>query len=287
MKTCKLCGTKIKRSSTHCRPCANRLNGPKKIREWHHKNVETIFIDGQPVKTINLSSNKHPGYVAIIDIEDYELTSTHKWHPKIDANGVYAGTIITEGNRKQTLRMHRLIMNAKPREEVDHRDGNGLNNRRANLRIATHTENQHNRSAIGGISSFKGVSWHNQRNMYMARICSNKKQRTLGLFDNEVDAALSYDRAARKFHGEFASLNFPEITDYSHLDQLRAKQFSHQSSIYIGVCKRGNRWVARITVDRKRIYLGRFKSEIEATLAYNAAAIKYFGDFSKQNVIFT
>jgi len=95
---------------------------------------------------------------------------------------------------------------------VDHINHDGMDNRKANLRAATHSQNLcHRRKHSGTKSSkYKGVHWHKFNKRWAARITFKKKTINLGYFRNEIDAAKAYDRAARKYHGEFASLNFPE-----------------------------------------------------------------------------
>lgn len=96
--------------------------------------------------------------------------------------------------------------------ETDHRDRNRLNNRRDNLRPATHAQNAHNRAAFKltqGSSQYKGVHWADDRACWVASISSNTKQVHIGRYGREIDAAIAYDTMAQKIYGEFAYLNFP------------------------------------------------------------------------------
>ena len=97
---------------------------------------------------------------------------------------------------------------------VDHRNGDGLDNRRDNLRLATHSENMMNRPKIKSptTSRFVGVYFDKARRLWVARIHLNGKCIWLGRFATEIEAAKAYDEAAKKYHGEFARLNFPEAT---------------------------------------------------------------------------
>ncbi len=94
---------------------------------------------------------------------------------------------------------------------IDHINGNALDNRRANLRIVTRAQNAKNRSKGSKKCSsvYKGVCWHKYNKKWSAEIKSNHRQIHLGYFDDEIEAAKAYDEAAKKYHGEFACLNFP------------------------------------------------------------------------------
>ncbi len=106
--------------------------------------------------------------------------------------------------------MYRLIMNAPKGMVVDHYDGNGLNNCRANLRICTRQQNAYNSRRSGGTSQFKGVHFEKATGKWRATITLKGEHFDLGLYDDEVEAARAYDRKAIELFGEFAYLNFPE-----------------------------------------------------------------------------
>ena len=148
---------------------------------------------------------------ALVDAPDLALVSGHTWRPLRGHNGkVYA-----YANRNGLIYMHRLILGTPPGMETDHRNGDGLDNRRANLRVATPSQNSANmgkparpdRSAH--TSRFKGVSWDRTRQKWLAKICLNGLHRNLGRYESESDAAHAYDRAAIEAWGEFASVNLP------------------------------------------------------------------------------
>lgn len=146
------------------------------------------------------------GKVAIVDVEDYEWLSEHKWWTSTKSSGFYACR--QENNAK--IYMHRIIIKAPQGLFVDHIDRNGLNNRRSNLRLCTISQNIRNRRSKIGTSKYKGVYWDKKCNKWRAAIFL-REHTNLGLFDNEVDAAKAYDRKADELFGEFAYLNFPEL----------------------------------------------------------------------------
>jgi hypothetical protein len=148
-------------------------------------------------------------YEVLVDDEDTGLISKYSWRiAKKDGLVQYAKCTI---NGYDTLLMHRLIMDAQPGELVDHINGNGLDNRRANLRRATPAEQQYNkrvqkkRATIH--SQFKGVSWVVASQKWKAQIHKDYRSIHLGTFDTEEDAAMAYDKAATELFGEFARTN--------------------------------------------------------------------------------
>jgi hypothetical protein len=174
------------------------------------------------LKTVPLHGVKAAGRVALVDDEDYELVMQRRWwvlesrRPSGSMAGPYAyfGTGSSRRRDRVFTFMHRLILPGVP--EIDHKDGDGLNNQRSNLRPATRTQNNANgpkrRTHAGRPTSsrFKGVSWNKHGRKWTAQIKDGDRMHYLGIFAEEIDAALAYDRAARDVFGEFARLNFPE-----------------------------------------------------------------------------
>lgn len=149
------------------------------------------------------------GKVAIVDIADYEWLSQHKWYAQWSGQKWYAARRVHNlGERSHIVFMHREIVEAGHGTEVDHKDGDGLHNTRANLRLATRPENMWNRSAqTNNTSGYKGVGWNKDRRKWQAQINVRGKYKYLGLFEDVRDAANAYDAAARELHGEYARTN--------------------------------------------------------------------------------
>jgi hypothetical protein len=145
------------------------------------------------------------GMVAIVDDDCPIEILEYKWqyHPK-----GYAKRISTLKGKKTGIFMHREIIGANKNEQVDHVNGDKLDNRKCNLRLCTNSQNQSNRKiSKKNTSGFKGVQPHVRNGKMVARITVNKKNIYLGLFDSAKDAAIAYNEAAIKYHGEFANLN--------------------------------------------------------------------------------
>lgn len=153
------------------------------------------------------------GYTALVDDEDYDLVSQHKWYPVISSRRTYAQTSVSLPNGKYTsLSMHRVILGITDRKVwVDHEDHEGLNNQKYNLRQCNASKNIGNsRKCLRPTTSrFKGVVWNKQRSNWLAQITVSKKTHYLGSFACEDTAARVYDSAALLHFGEFACLNFP------------------------------------------------------------------------------
>ena len=144
------------------------------------------------------------GDYALVDEEDYDELRTLTWHHGDE--GYVVHTVGMEGKTYQLL-MHRVVLRAAPNVLVDHWDGNRLDNRKFNLRSATHRQNAQNRAPIAG-RRYKGTYASDGR--WKARIKYEGRMIHLGAYASEEIAALAYDLAADRLFGEFARLNFPE-----------------------------------------------------------------------------
>jgi NTP pyrophosphatase (non-canonical NTP hydrolase) len=155
--------------------------------------------------------------VVLIDADDRELVGEHSWHllkvPGVHRTRYYAAATTWVDGKPGSILMHNLIMGAKG---IDHIDGNGLNNTRTNLRVATASQNQGNsqKTARKTSSKYKGVAWYKNYGKWRVALA----RQFLGYFTSEEDAAKAYDAAAREKWGEFAALNFPNPGEKNALE---------------------------------------------------------------------
>jgi len=163
------------------------------------------------MKLIDVSTRTYPNVFAMVDDADFDALSRWKWSAEKRSGTFYAIRSVPGKNGKRTtIRMHRQIVGDGI--EVDHADGNGLNNQRANLRACSTAQNQQNRKRARGTSQYKGVLWDRFHDCWKAKIIVNGERIHLGSFESEEVAARRYDLAAKEHFGEFTHLNFPVAT---------------------------------------------------------------------------
>ncbi len=154
------------------------------------------------MKTIPLTQ----GRVALVSDQDWFWLSQYKWYAHRINRCWYARTNIRVGFRQRNIKMHRLLLGF-PTCRVDHRNCNGLDNRRCNLRRASNQQNVGNRRRnLNNKSGVKGVHWHKVGNAWCAKIGQNGKRIHLGLFKTRKAAARAYAKAAKKWFGNYARL---------------------------------------------------------------------------------
>lgn len=156
------------------------------------------------MKTLELSQ----GYKTIVDDEDYEKLAKYKWHSRVTKNTVYA----KRSEHGKTIYLHKEILSSN--DMIDHINGNGLDNRRSNLRICTRSENLMNskKPKAPATSKYKGVhkvkkGSKGHKKIWRVEIRLNRKSILIGSFETEIEAANAYNNAAIKYFGEFACLN--------------------------------------------------------------------------------
>jgi hypothetical protein len=155
--------------------------------------------------TEHITISVHPGMKVLIDAADADLVASYCWY----AFRVRRVWYVASDDKGYRIYLHRLLMNAPEGMEVDHINGDGLDNRRCNLRVCTHEQNLANQrhQLRATYSPYKGVTWCKRTKRWRAQIKAHQQHVNLGTFTNERDAAIAYNRAAREAWGEYARLN--------------------------------------------------------------------------------
>ena len=166
------------------------------------------------MKTLIIISKKYGSHEVYYDDQDEAIVSRHMWHlVPSKGNTYYTHTNMRIDDKRTKFYLHRLILGlTNPKIMVDHKNHNGLDNRRENLRVCNGSQNHGNEQIGKGYSSrYKGVSLykgpHSHLRPWVARIQINKKRIYLGVFSTEEEAAQAYNTAALQYFGEFAFLN--------------------------------------------------------------------------------
>jgi hypothetical protein len=248
-----------------------------------------------------IKSPKYGEYTATVDDEDYELVSKYNWTlDKRKKGKCYGRASVKIGvNKFSYVYLHRLIMGFPENMQIDHKDNNGLNNVKSNLRLTPiiGSKNQFNMGKpSSNTSGFKGVHFIKALNKYEAYIGINSRRIFLGFYDHLLKAAFVYNEYCKLWHGEFGKLNeFTEqeisIIDEFVKDGFKPKEIRRlQGRGLRGVSRAlkppiGRPYTANVMVNKKKYNLGYFKTEVEAAKAYNEGLVKYGGDLRKLNKI--
>lgn len=146
------------------------------------------------------------GLITVVDDADYKKLAQFKWYAVGHRGKGYAARY---GGKPQHIRLHRELLLAPENMEVDHINGDRLDNRRANLRLATRSENGRNRLKFNypTHSEYKGVTWHSRDKRWQSTIVVDGSHIHLGYFNTEREAALAYNKAAKQHFAEYANLN--------------------------------------------------------------------------------
>jgi len=150
---------------------------------------------------------------AKVDLDDYERLRKYEWYAAKSNKGFYARGCVTDSKtaKARTIYMHQKILEVPKGMVVDHINHDKMDDRRANLRAATRAQNVRNRKKFSNSngSKYKGIYFRKKSRKWEVMITFERKKIHLGCFKDEIDAAKAYDAAAKKYHGEFAVLNFP------------------------------------------------------------------------------
>lgn len=229
------------------------------------------------------------GQFALVSPEDYEMVNRHKWY--VSSNG-YACRTLPCGTR---LYLHRVINRTPDGMHTDHKDRNKLNCTRGNLRTANVSENarNHTKRCGGFTSQFKGVMFEagkgkiSKNPRWQAYIVDAKKQHYLGAYVTELDAALAYNIAARKIHGEFCVVNDLPLDYLTHHSEP-VKFCDRIASRFSGVSihKPTGLWVVRLRRNGKYVEHSYHKTEEAAALKWNEVALQHGVPESKLNQVY-
>ena len=181
------------------------------------------------------------GKFAIVDASDYTELSKFRWRARHNRHLVYAERHTHINGKQATISMHAAIANTPKGMDTDHINGNGLDNRRENLRVVTHRQNLQNRHDKK-TSKYPGVYWSNNLAKWRAQICIDGKNRHLGCYDNEEEAFAKY-------------LNSCE--NISDVPPPRVPTG-------VCLCKSTGRWHAGIYINKRHRYLGSYPSKGDA-----------------------
>ncbi len=161
--------------------------------------IKPIRIDGD-IAYVPLTK----GYEAVIDAVDVPLVAGFNWCANKDKHVVYAIRTDLSGVKRRGTSIHRTILGEPAGMCVDHIDRDGLNNRRANLRVATPEQNRHNSKMLcTNTSGLKGVHWRDDQKKWRAQITVAGKKKNLGYFPTKEEAHAAYCKASQELHGEF------------------------------------------------------------------------------------
>lgn len=212
------------------------------------------------------------GSTVLVDDIDFPLALQYKW--QFCKGYAKRDVWIPETQTKHSVYLHRELLGVATGVQVDHRNGNGLDNRRKNLRPCTQQQNQFNSHKKAATSStYKGVTYSPKRSKWIGQLMVDRKTHNLGYFLTEMAAALAYDRAALHFFGEFANLNFPDVQQPLY----KPNPPRPKTSTFRGVHKERDQWFASIRIGPKLHHLGAFTDEVEAAQAYDKAARQHRG----------
>lgn len=194
------------------------------------------------MKEIKLTGKNALGRSVMVDDEDYEYLNQFKWH--ISSRSPYAMGRI-DGGHCPKVQMHRVILGVKdPKQWVDHKDHNGLNNQKDNIRLATYSQNQANRNKItsrkGRETSSKYIGVRKAivkgRLRWLSKCIGISKTRT-GNFDTEVEAAMFYNEISKELHEDFANPNILTEEDTIIYNSILKTKEDHKGKNYCLLCK--------------------------------------------------
>ncbi len=163
--------------------------------------AEKVVVQGKNCIVIPMSK----GFKSLIDIENFDVVKNFIWFPHKIGNNFYAKAQVTRNGITKRYLLHQIVFGNKG---IDHINGDSLDNRKCNLRLANHSQNSMNAKKRFNCSSiYKGVSFKKDKKKWSSIIGKDSKRKLIGYFKTELEASIAYDREAIKLFGEFARLN--------------------------------------------------------------------------------
>lgn len=197
------------------------------------------------------------GEIALVDDEDFDLINAYKWYRSKRKRVTYAIANV----RKKTIYMHKVITHTDNSQKIDHKNHDGLDNRKENLRLTTGTNNQANRRKTDSStsSSYKGLHYDKEHNCYIAKIVYQNTYIYLGSFSNEIAAAKAYDEAAKQIYKEFALINNVECENFTQYMLVRTRESKYKN--VTRTRNKKNPWVATLRYKGKSHHVGVYTTE--------------------------
>lgn len=219
------------------------------------------------MKLIDVSTRTYQAVYAEVDDEDFEFLNQWKWSAEKRSATFYAiRSLRKPDGKKTTIRMHQQVLGIDGSLDIDHADGNGLNNQRKNLRPCSVAQNQQNRRVTRKTSVFKGVQWDKSHGCWKSHVVVNGKRLALGSFKTEEAAARRYDQAAKAHFGEFARLNFPgDCCEAIPASVVPRSPKSLPRGVHL---RPSGKFAANKRVHGRNYYLGLFGTADDASRAY-------------------
>lgn len=260
---------------------------PIKKRDGSAGRLTTLYLKdirhiGDNTVEISINTRNHGIKKVYVDARDLPKMVDISWVVVKSRNTFYVKGLLRRISGKDVL-LHNFIM-SNTNKIIDHKDGNGLNNRRENLRVATSAQNRANsRIPITNTTGFKGVCYNKTSRLYVVDITVNGVSHSGGGFKNVLLAAKKYNEMAIKYLGEFAYLNRFTEEQEKKISELGVEKRRPKPNKYgyigVGVDNdRPNKYKAVISINKKVIKIGNYATAIEAARAYDQMALKYYGN---------
>ena len=253
--------------------------------EGYNKGVQVgsnVIEDKGDYCIVHLNSKKYLNEFALVDKSKLYEIERYTWSPSVEGvnnKRIYAATRING----KIVKMHQIILPLTEEEKKnmivrDHVNGNTLDNRISNLRKATFSQNSINTTKRKGTSSkFIGVSWFERDNNWRVRVSINKKSKTIGYYESEVEAAHVFNIINIKYNGEYAAINTFTQEEAEELDAILKEKKNKEPTLY-GISQRPNgKWTAvfRKNGKGKTYTLGIFPSKEEAAFVRDVHVVEY------------